>query len=652
MDNKLHQRGSIRKSTRKLVPKRSSATKRGNSSSDSLQLGCGGDSTPSQAHQSELSTVVKRSELSKSLQKPKLDTLKRHAAIKRKRSVTHSQGEKKRKPSAGERSGAPSNYSVKLGRSLQMPHGEDIDGGSDVIAHQNPSRSTEKEVQFRSSSIQKPNEIIPDTFPPRKGMKEATTKSCSVERGARPVDSLETKGSADHSVAEFELVCTDSPADKIAEEEEKERNGCAPASFDFNFISDDDEEQPRQVVRSNTQTVPHGDVIRSETGVEFQSQHGKAIQDSGQGGDIVEEEWIASGEEDEQGSLCGSDKSYELSVGDANEFEEGEENEANNSDFDGEDDPLFMALMSQRERRAEEEPISRSATGVASMLSRNPPSRRRTKPSIGNLKEEWEIEYQRKPLSFFSTAEARLEVDQEIVQLANGDYRAEAYPGIRVSEMNNSDIKYKYTIAFKPRHPGDRSRQKTYENFLTCMGQMARAGIALKKLSVHNLWKPGELFKIADNTSFFHLFVGHFSHTSPPTTVGNKEAQLGKFIQFAIRYFGAHPKYPEDPIKNNTMDMKISGVLAFLRQDRSLNKSAALRIRQKTKEDWHRSAAGKFISEEMFDYMRTVAIDALKGILKTVQEKCQEKEATDFSAQTKVFEDLMLKKYNLVKNGA
>lgn len=209
-------------------------------------------------------------------------------------------------------------------------------------------------------------------------------------------------------------------------------------------------------------------------------------------------------------------------------------------------------------------------------------------------------------------------------------------------------MQYIYKTEYRGRSLGDRPPQDTYYNFAICIGQVARAGIAHKKLSLENLWRPGELFQIAGNLQFFNMFVNHFANASTPATVMNKEAQLIKFIDNAMDYWDNCPRYPEDQIANDKFRTKISRVATFLRKDRTLNKTTVRRIRQKTKEDWHRSCVGKFVSEEMFELLRKRALQALRGIVDTMYNKFDDGNCRDIASKRKKFESVMLNRKELV----
>ena len=347
-------------------------------------------------------------------------------------------------------------------------------------------------------------------------------------------------------------------------------------------------------------------------------------------------------------SLKGRDNSYELTINDVNEFEEGEKKLDTSDDFDGEYDPLLKSVRIKRELRAKKAPSIRSAAG-ASLASRSfRKSVLENQDIRRNMKEEWETEYHSKEISFFNSPEARLEIDQDVLRLATGQLRATSYLGVRVNEKNNSDILFIYETAYKSKERNDRGKSQAYHQFLVCMGQIARAGAALQKLELTEMWKKGEFFKIAGNSAFFRLFIDHFSSTSTPATVMCKEAQLIKFVSYALTYFGLHPRFPGNAEKNNAFQMRMVGVLGFLRQDRTVNKTSSRQIRQRTKEDWHRASVGKFVSEEMFDLMRQQAIGELRGLKNTFYSAFEDKGAQDLNTKRAVFSDKVLKNEKLL----
>lgn len=407
----------------------------------------------------------------------------------------------------------------------------------------------------------------------------------------------------------------------------------------------DDEDVPDTGLRIITQHIPTIDSTGTGSRAPKRNNTERTRTEITKVRDIVRNDDLISSSEEQEEELRERDDSYLLTVDEVNEFEEGEQNLEASSDFDGEDDLLLKSLRAQKERRARSKATRRSAIGAASLLSSQHLPYNVEKNGLGNIREEWELEYQARPLSYFSSSEARMEQDQKLLRLMTGQERASSYTGVKVTETNNSDIEFVFNRAFKSK---SRSGTQTYSNFLTCIGQLARAGIALRKLSLPNLWKPGELFKIADNSAFFELFINHFSSTSTPTTLANKAAQLIKFVNFPMSYWGIHPRYPRNAERNNAMQMKMAGVVSFLRQDRTVHKNAARRIRQRTKEDWHRSSAGKFVSEEMMDLLRGVALDALKGVITSLKAKFDEKCARDSSQQRQIFDDTVLKNWGLL----
>lgn len=68
-----------------------------------------------------------------------------------------------------------------------------------------------------------------------------------------------------------------------------------------------------------------------------------------------------------------------------------------------------------------------------------------------------------------------------------------------------------------------------------------------------------------------------------------------------------------------------------------------------TKEDRHRSSVGKLVSEEMFEMMKKVAIDALRGILNTVESKLSDEGASYIATKRIIFKHNMLSNWTLRK---
>jgi len=357
------------------------------------------------------------------------------------------------------------------------------------------------------------------------------------------------------------------------------------------------------------------------------------------------------GSESDRGkcSVKGRDDTFELEIKEVNETEEGQNNWETSSDFDGEDDPLLLAMKSQERRYSKNTPIARSAAAVSRLFGGNSSALKSERGRIGNMKDEWAMEYQRKPPSFFSSSTAKMEVDQTVLRTISGQHRASSYNGVHLNVENNSDIAFVHQEQFQTETQGDRSKMNTYYNFTVCMGQLVRVGIALNKLPLEDLWKPGQLFKISSNINLFRYFMKYFGNSSTPATLMNKAAQLIKFVDTAIIWYEMNPLYGNRQDKNMAHRAKILSVARLLRRDRSGNKSRTRKIRQKTKEDWHRCAVGKFINEEMFDLMRSVATDALHGILHTVYEAFETKGAADVTSQRRIFADAVLKNWALLR---
>ena len=129
----------------------------------------------------------------------------------------------------------------------------------------------------------------------------------------------------------------------------------------------------------------------------------------------------------------------------------------------------------------------------------------------------------------------------------------------------------------------------------------------------------------------------------------NKAAQLVKFVDSAYAYYDSKPPANGNQVAKIAKLEKINCVSRLLRRDRSTNKTIALRLKRVTKEDWHRCTVGKFVNEEMFDHMRSVAINALQGILNTVNDIFERKAALETTSKRRAFDDFVLKNKTILQ---
>ena len=136
--------------------------------------------------------------------------------------------------------------------------------------------------------------------------------------------------------------------------------------------------------------------------------------------------------------------------------------EGEDRDYCDEDDPLSLALKAQSERHQKNDAIPGSAAAVARTITQLKQKPRRSSTGTGNRREEWELAYQTKEKSFFNSPEARLEVDQEIIRNTHGKHRASSYPGIRITDENNSDKAFIYEREYRGRTLGDRAPVDSY----------------------------------------------------------------------------------------------------------------------------------------------------------------------------------------------
>jgi len=344
---------------------------------------------------------------------------------------------------------------------------------------------------------------------------------------------------------------------------------------------------------------------------------------------------------------------YQPTVEEIVQYDEGEENWEADEDFDGEHDPLLLSMRLQKQRMSKQVPIPRSSAAAVILFSpvRNVPAASQ-RTSGENLKEEWEMEYQRRNTLFFESEEAKLRVPQTVKTTASGVVRASSYHGVKVNETNNSDIRFCYRNEFGGRNSRTKDRTESYYNFCLCLGQIARAGIALEKLSKKSLWRPGAFFRIADNIKFFELFVNHFSTSSTPTTLMNKHAQLLKFVNCAISYWDQNPKYSGDDLQsqkaNSKMRAKMVVVASLLRNGKAKNKSASRRARQYSKEDTHRTEVGKNVTEGTLKILQESAISELESIHQFILNIFRERKCVDMAKKREVFSSNMMGNWDLM----
>ena len=188
----------------------------------------------------------------------------------------------------------------------------------------------------------------------------------------------------------------------------------------------------------------------------------------------------------------------------------------------------------------------------------------------------------------------------------------------------------------------------TYRKFLVAVGQIVRVRIELKKLQKETLWKPGELFKIASNISFFTYVMKYFGRCSTHATMMNEAAQFVRIVSSAYAFIGAKPTNHGNQVAKFAMLEKINCVSRLLRRGPSTNKTIALRLKRVSKEDWHRCTLGKFINEDMFDQMRSVALSALQGMLRTVNDIFERKAFFETASKRRVFEEFVLKNQTIL----
>ena len=130
--------------------------------------------------------------------------------------------------------------------------------------------------------------------------------------------------------------------------------------------------------------------------------------------------------------------------------------------------------------------------------------------------------------------------------------------------------------------------------------------------------------------------------------MSNKEAELMRFVQSAIQYYGTHEKHLGDSRKNKAAEIKMTSIIARLRRGRAINKTIVRRMRARAKEDWHRTCTDQFVSEEMFDMLREIVVGARSQILRTIENTFVDNDAEDVASERRVVDSVLINKPGLV----
>lgn len=119
------------------------------------------------------------------------------------------------------------------------------------------------------------------------------------------------------------------------------------------------------------------------------------------------------GSERERASLPrqSRDPSFELEVNQVNDCSERENDWEASSDFDGEDDPLFLSITTRKKRRSRYNPIYRN------FLKENSDSTGENAPRVTmSTKDEWELECHREDNDFFTSQDEILCLTKEKIK--------------------------------------------------------------------------------------------------------------------------------------------------------------------------------------------------------------------------------------------
>ncbi len=178
--------------------------------------------------------------------------------------------------------------------------------------------------------------------------------------------------------------------------------------------------------------------IRDVRGKRSYESDGSAREDME--GEGTESSCPSSADADEEGELAlelSSERqyhTYQMDERTDSDLEVEEEGWENDTDFRGEDEPLLIAMQAQERRYSINTPSARSAAGVAVRAERKSSLPKKS------MKQLWEAGYLTKPLNYFSSPDARMEVEEQVAQTLSWLHKASRFKGMKLTKNNNSDV--------------------------------------------------------------------------------------------------------------------------------------------------------------------------------------------------------------------
>ena len=334
------------------------------------------------------------------------------------------------------------------------------------------------------------------------------------------------------------------------------------------------------------------------------------------------------------------DPEYTTTLEDRLESQGGVARLEDDSDFDGEHDPMLEAVRAMQRRKSMKE--EGRSTWERSRGSGNTPKPIPDMDGNVNLQSEWERSYSLKGEAFFRSPHARMLVPGGAERLATGQIRATSYKGVGVNHNNNFDVRYCFERRFA------NVQSESYVSFCTFMGQVIRAGIANERLEMDAVWKKGELFKIAGNKAFWTLFIDYFIEKSQGGTLKHKSIMGTAFCDCARSWFSLNPLYGDNQGKNMRFDAKIQEVIDLWRGKSREVVNNWRKRKAHSKEDEKRLACNRLIEEEDVEFFRNHALSMLDGILRYLRDRFEDTGARDTKRRLDTFQDVMERNQRLL----
>ena len=137
-----------------------------------------------------------------------------------------------------------------------------------------------------------------------------------------------------------------------------------------------------------------------------------------------------------------------------------------------------------------------------------------------SIEGRWEIVVEKLPAKFFSSAEARFEINKQVSKGKS------AYVGLALDHKNNFDIEEIYGIRWRSKADLGQN-MGTYDQFRLVVGQYARFAVAAKLANIIELWEKGQLYGIICHFKAVKAFIRQFELRASAGTVMNKAFHLG-----------------------------------------------------------------------------------------------------------------------------